>query len=172
MKLNRPHISHKTDKGFVQLDLKSPEDVVRTFEDFRHRCDGEPLEVMLQPMVYGGREVILGGRQDEVFGPVILFGLGGVFVEALGDVIWRVAPIAPADARSMIYQIRGRKLLTGTRGQSPSDLAALESMLMRISAMLVNHPEIREIDINPVRVAREKEGAYALDARVILQHGP
>jgi acyl-CoA synthetase (NDP forming) len=128
----------------------------------------KPIEVLIQPMSPPGREVIIGGKQDPVFGPVIVFGLGGVLVEALGDVVWRMAPIGAHDARQMIGKIKGKKILAGVRGDPPADTEALEDALLRLSALLVDFPEIREIDINPVRVSGRGGGATALDARVIL----
>jgi acetyltransferase len=121
-------------------------------------------------MVEKGQEVILGGRRDEVFGPVILFGFGGIFVETLEDVVWRVAPINREEARRMIAQIRGRKILSGIRGERPYDVHAIEELLVRLSQMMVDLPMIREIDINPVMVLGEGQGALAVDAKVIIKH--
>jgi len=168
IKINRPYISHKTDNGFVRLAINSDQDISSVFEVFRSKIAEQDLEVLIQPVVTLGREVILGGKQDDVFGPVILFGLGGVFVEALEDVSWRLAPIGRCDARAMIDRIKGRKVLDGRSGQLPHDLDALEDLLIRLSQMLADFPMIQEIDINPVKVARVGEGAQALDARVIL----
>ncbi|MBN2125303.1 MAG: acetate--CoA ligase family protein [Deltaproteobacteria bacterium] len=167
MKLNVPHISHKTDSGALRLDLDSEDQIAEAFQEFLALGEAE-TEVLIQAMVRGGREVILGGKRDPVFGPTILFGIGGIFVEALDDVVWRVAPITRRDARDMIHSIRGMKVLTGIRGQRAYDLPALEDMLVRLSRMIMNHPEIQEIDINPVMVLHEGKGARALDARVLL----
>jgi len=168
LKINHPHISHKTDQGGILLDLNSAEAITEGFEAMRAGIPSEHLEVLVQPMIEKGREVILGGRQDAVFGPVLMFGLGGIFVEALGDVIWRVAPIHRHDARAMIDGIKGSKILGDIRGEKPSDLEALEDLLLRLSQLLVDFPVIREIDINPVKVMTAGQGAMALDARVIL----
>jgi len=170
MKVNHPHVSHKTDSGLIILSLNSEEDILSNFEDFQARVAPGDLEVLIQPMVNEGREVILGGRRDAVFGPVILFGLGGIFVEALMDVVWRVAPIRRHDAKAMIDGIKGRKVLDGIRGEKPYDLETLEKLLISLSRMLVDLPMIQEIDINPVKVASVGQGAQALDARVILKH--
>lgn len=112
---------------------------------------------------------MLGGRQDEVFGPVVLFGLGGILVEALGDVVWRVAPVTRQDATAMIRQIKGFKILTGMRGEAPSDLDSLEELIMQLSQILLDHPEIQEMDINPIKVGPTGQGSQALDARIILR---
>jgi len=169
MKVVQPHTSHKTDQGMVRLNLNVDEEISSAFAAFSRVVTPEDLEVMIQPMISEGREVMLGGKQDEVFGPVILFGLGGILVEALGDVVWRVAPVTRADAKAMIRQIKGFKLLTGMRGDPPSDLESLEDLLIRLSHILLNHPEIQEMDINPIKVGAIGQGAQALDARVILR---
>jgi acyl-CoA synthetase (NDP forming) len=168
LKLNRPHVSHKTDQGLVRVGLHSDQAIQDAFKAFQEKTGEEEIEVLVQPMVEQGREVMLGGRQDAVFGPVVLFGLGGVFVEAMGDVVWRVAPVQPHDARAMINGIRGRKILTGVRGEGPCDLDAIQDLLVRVSQMLVELPVIREIDVNPVKAEEAGKGAWALDARVIL----
>jgi acetyltransferase len=168
MKINRPHISHKTDLGAIRLNLDSEERIKDTFRDFQSLVDGTELEVLIQPTAKGGQEVILGGKRDEVFGPVILFGLGGILVETLEDVAWRVAPINREEAGRMIEQIKGRQILSGTRGAEPSDKNAIEALLVRLSQMLTDFPLIKEIDINPVLVYPEGEGALAVDARVII----
>lgn len=172
MKLNRPHMSHKTDAGFVRLDLDSERDIRRTFEDFKSRAESQKVEVLVQPMVKEGREVLLGGKQDAVFGPVIVFGLGGIFVEALGDVVWRVAPIGRHDAKAMIDQIAGKKVLQGIRGERACDLETLEELLVKLSRMLVDLPAVQEIDINPIKLGSSGQGAQAIDARIILSPSP
>jgi acyl-CoA synthetase (NDP forming) len=167
MKINRPHISHKSDTHAVRLNLDSEDQAAAAFRDLQ-AIGGQETEALLQPMRYRGRELILGGKRDNVFGPAILFGLGGILVEALEDVVWKVAPISREEARLMIRSIRGFKILQGLRGQAPSDLEAVEDLLVRLSQMLVDFPEIQEIDLNPVMVFNEGKGAQALDARVIL----
>ncbi len=155
--------------GAVKLGLDTEAGILDSFHAMAAAAGtDEPIEVLIQPMSPPGREVIIGGKRDPVFGPVILFGLGGVLVEALGDVVWRVAPIGSNDARQMIGKIKGKKILAGIRGEPPADMEALEDALLRLSALLMDFPEIREIDINPVRVANRGGGAIALDARVIL----
>jgi acyl-CoA synthetase (NDP forming) len=111
-------------------------------------------------------EVIMGMTKDPQFGPVLMFGLGGVFVEVLKDVSFRIVPLEPRDARQMIRDIQGFPVLEGFRGQDPADLAALEEMLMRLSAFVEKHPEIQELDLNPIFAY--KDGALAVDARIVL----
>ena len=122
----------------------------------------------MQPMVTGGQELILGGRQDANFGPVVLAGLGGIFVEVFEEVSLRVAPITRQEATEMIDQLRGAPILKGARGRKPADIRAVAEALLRLSQLLNDFPEIREIDLNPLRVFHENEGCRALDARVIL----
>ncbi len=172
LKINHPHISHKTDQGGILLDLNTEDMITEGFVTMKEKIGAGDVEVLVQPMVEKGREVILGGRQDAVFGPVLMFGLGGIFVEALGDVVWRVAPIHQHDARAMTTGIRGSRILGGIRGEKPSDLEALEDLLLRLSQLLVDFPVIREIDVNPVKVMTAGEGTMALDARVILSEKP
>ncbi len=109
------------------------------------------------------------GGKDDVFGPVVIFGLGGIFVEAIRDVVYRVAPIDYNTAANMITKIRGKKILEGLRGKEPYDVDAIADLLVRLSEMLVDFPSIREIDINPVMVFPKGKGATAIDARVILE---
>lgn len=172
MKINRPPVSHKTDMGAVRLHVDSEEEIKRIFSEFRTLAGEQTLEVLVQAMVKRGHEVILGGKRDPVFGPVILFGLGGLFVEAIEDVVWRVAPIDREEAHRMVHQIAGVKVLLGTRGKKRSDLEALEDLLVRLSAMLMDLPMIEEIDINPVMVFGMGEGTQTVDARVLIAKQP
>jgi len=115
-----------------------------------------------------GREVILGMNRDKHFGPVMMFGLGGIYVEALKDVSFRLAPVTPLGARHMIEQIRTFTILKGIRGEKPADLDVITDCLLRLSQLSCEQPDIQEIDINPLLVFPEKQGALALDARIIL----
>jgi acetate---CoA ligase (ADP-forming) len=168
MKINSPHFSHKSDLGAVQLNVKTQAEVEKAFKKLT-ALGGEGTEVLVQSMVTRGREVILGGKRDQSFGPIVLFGLGGIFVEALKDVAWRVAPLSYEEARKMIESIRGARVLQGIRGEKPYDIESVADLLVRLSHMLVDLPQIQEIDVNPVLVFPEGEGAVAVDARVILK---
>ncbi len=132
------------------------------------RQSGEVSGYLVQPMVVG-REIIIGGRQDPQFGPVILVGMGGIFVEIFEDVVVRVAPITREGALEMINALRGVQVLKGVRGQLPADLAAVTDALLRLSQLMSDFPGIQEIDINPVAVFNEGDGCIALDARIILK---
>jgi acetyltransferase len=173
IKIVAEQISHKSDVGGVQLNLRNNSALVGAYEDMLKRIqkvypgiktDG----VLVQPMVTGGRELILGGRQDPQFGPVILVGLGGIFVEIFEEVNVRVAPITRSEAVEMVEQLKGFQILKGARGDRPSDIDALIETLLRLSQLLTEFPEIKEVDINPLRVFLEGEGCRALDARIIL----
>jgi len=129
---------------------------------------GADTQILVQTMVTRGREVILGGKRDQSFGPIVLFGLGGIFVEALKDVVWRLAPLSYEEAKKMIGSIGGARILHGVRGEKPCDIETVADLLVRLSNMLVDLPQIQEIDINPVLVFPEGEGAQAVDARVIV----
>jgi len=175
IKIIAEQISHKSDVGGVQLNLRNGPAVAAACEDMMNRIhqaypqariDG----VLVQPMITGGRELILGGRQDPQFGPVVLVGLGGIFVEIFEEVVVRVAPISHRDALEMIECLRGVQILKGARGHKPSDIHAVVDALLRLSQLLTDFPEIKELDINPLRVFHEQEGCRALDARAILAH--
>ncbi|HEX9091806.1 MAG TPA: acetate--CoA ligase family protein, partial [Anaerolineales bacterium] len=174
IKVISEQISHKSDVGGVQLNLRNGPAVEEAFEDMLHRIHQSYPEVkidgvLVQPMVTGGQELILGGRQDANFGPVVLVGLGGIFVEVIEEVALRVAPITAREAAEMIDELRGAPILKGARGHKPSDIAAVSDALLRLSQLMVDFPEIRELDINPLRVFQDNNGCRALDARIMLQ---
>jgi len=173
IKVISEEVSHKSDVGGVQLNLRNREAVTEAFrnmaEGIRHaypqaRIDG----VLVQPMAAGGRELILGGRQDDQFGPVVLVGMGGVFVEIFEEVALRVAPIGRRDALAMVEELRGAPILMGARGHKRSDIEAVVDAILRLSQLLCDFPEIQELDINPLYVFYEYDGCQALDARIIL----
>jgi acetyltransferase len=157
----------------VQLNLRNRASVIEAFEDMTAKIqDAFPnvkLDgVMVQPMAVGGRELILGGRQDKQFGAVILVGLGGIFVEVFEKASMRIAPISRAEAITMVEELGGSRILMGARGHRRSDIDALVDAILRLSQLLTDFPQIKELDINPLRVFHEGEGCLALDARIIL----
>jgi len=171
VKVVSPDIVHKSDVGGVRLDLQSAEEVARAFEEVmaaarRHAPEARVLGVSVQRQAPPGVEVIVGLSKDPQFGPVVMFGLGGVWVELLRDVSFRIVPLEPRDARQMMREIKAFPLLTGFRGQPPADLEALERILLRVSELAEAHPEIAELDLNPI-FARP-DGAEAVDARIVL----
>ncbi|MFC1922669.1 acetate--CoA ligase family protein [Chloroflexota bacterium] len=174
IKIVAEQISHKSDVGGVQLNLRNSTALAEVFDDMMDRIHKTYPEakldgVLVQPMVTGGRELILGGRQDPQFGPVLLAGLGGIFVEIFEESQVRVAPISRREAQEMIQGLRGYQILAGARGHKPADIDALIETLLRLSQLLTDFPEIKELDINPLRVFHEGEGCRALDARIILE---
>ncbi len=173
MKVISEHISHKSDVGGVQLNLRNGPAVIEAFEDMTERIhraypDARIDGVLVQPMAVGGRELILGGRQDEQFGPVVLVGLGGIFVEIFEEVAVRVAPISRREALAMVEELRGAPILMGARGDKRFDIDAVVEAILRLGQLLCDFPQIQELDINPLRVFYEGEGCRALDARIIL----
>lgn len=173
IKIVSDQISHKSDVGGVQLNLRNPEALAEAFEEMMTRIgkaypDAKLDGVLVQPMVSGGRELILGGRQDPQFGPVVMVGMGGIFVEILDEVSVRVAPIAQWEALEMIEELRGAQILKGARGDQASDIEAVTEALLRLAQLLQDFPEIKEVDINPLRVFYAGEGCRALDARMML----
>lgn len=161
-------VVHKSDVSGVVLGLNDRAAVRREAAAMRARVlsqvpDATDLRFLVQRMVGGGVEVILGGRQDPSFGPVVMFGLGGVFVEVFGDVAFRVAPLTRADVEEMLAEVRGRALLEGARGRPPADREALIGAILAFSRLLVENPDIAEIEINPLLAL--PEGVVAVDAR-------
>ena len=174
MKIVGPKILHKTDVGGVQLDLadgtavRAAHDTM--LETVRSRL-GKEVEiwgVLIQKMMDRGKEVILGVTRDKRFGAVLMVGLGGIYTEIMKDVAFRLAPIRENEADEMIREIRSIKLLQGARGEPPSDLSAVAECLMRLSQFVTAHPEIHELDINPLLVYPRGKGAVVADARIIL----
>jgi acetyltransferase len=123
---------------------------------------------LVQEMVTGGREILVGMNRDPQFGPLVAFGLGGIYVEALKDVAFRIAPFSRQEADEMIHEIRSYPLLEGVRGEAPADHEAMVDALMRISQLVTDFPEIVELDINPLTVFEEGRGAMAIDMRLVL----
>ncbi len=170
-------VSHKSDVGGVQLNLRNESAVRDAYAEIgrsiTRSIPSAILEgVLVQPMVVGGRELILGGRQDSQFGPVVVMGLGGVFVEIFGQLAMRIAPVSHQDALDMLSGLRGFAILHGARGQAPSDLDAVADTAVRLSRLLTDVPSITEVDVNPLRVFTAGAGCLALDARVVVARQP
>lgn len=172
LKIASPDILHKSDVGGVTLHIQDAEAVRQAFRTMQQsvathaptaRLDG----IIVQPMAEPGLEVIIGMSKDATFGPVLMFGLGGVLVEVLKDVAFRIVPLSQQDAAEMLRDIKGFAMLTGYRGNPAADLEALQHVLLTLSAFVADHPEIKEIDLNPIYAYAQ--GALAVDARVILE---
>jgi acyl-CoA synthetase (NDP forming) len=170
-KLASRTIVHKTEVGGVRLSLQNAEDVRQAYRDIRKRLQElgqvDAMEgVLIQPMLSGGVEVMVGATHDPSFGPLVAFGLGGIHVEILQDVQFRVTPLTDRDARAMVREIRGYRLLEGYRGHPPADIAALEELLLRISTLVEEVAEVSELDLNPVFALPPGQGCRIVDARI------
>ncbi|MBM4405292.1 MAG: acetyl-CoA synthetase [Chloroflexi bacterium] len=172
MKILSPDIAHKSDVGGVKLGLKNEAEVAAAHDEMlaavqRAAPNARIAGVSIQPMARQGTEVIIGMTKDAAFGPVLMFGLGGIFVEVLKDVAFRVVPLTQRDARQMVREIKGYPVLQGVRGQAGADVTKLEEAILKLSAFVDAHPEIKELDMNPVFAYRD--GLAAVDARIVLE---
>jgi acetyl coenzyme A synthetase (ADP forming)-like protein len=174
LKVSSPDILHKTEVGGVRLHLETEDDVRKAWRALREEISLRVPQArwegaLVEQEVRGGREVILGAQRDPQFGPIVLFGLGGVYVEVLKDVTFRLAPMRRLSARHMVRSIQGFPLLEGVRGEGPADLDALEEILLRLSQFIVEQDLVQELDVNPLLVRGKGQGAVAVDARIVLQ---
>jgi acyl-CoA synthetase (NDP forming) len=170
-KIASSHVPHKTDIGGVRLNLTSAADVRKAFSDIIARARQIVPEnaidgITIQPMVADGLETIIGIAHDPIFGPLVGFGIGGIDVELLGDVRFRIAPLTDHDADELLHEIRGFKLLQGYRGRPAADVEALRDILLRVSRLAEDLPEIVELDLNPVMALSSGKGCRVVDARV------
>ncbi|MEA1958345.1 MAG: bifunctional GNAT family N-acetyltransferase/acetate--CoA ligase family protein, partial [Chloroflexota bacterium] len=173
LKLLSDTIIHKTDVGGVALDLRNQAEVKRAFDDIRGRLESlgrssDMRGVTVQKMVRGGVELIVGVTQDPSFGPLILFGMGGVYTELFKDVAFRIHPLTDVDAEEMVRSVNAYKLLKGWRGSPAGDVKAIEGLLLRVSEMIEDVPQIAELDLNPVKVMEKGRGYVIVDARLML----
>jgi acyl-CoA synthetase (NDP forming)/GNAT superfamily N-acetyltransferase len=164
LKADVPGLLHKTDAGAVKLDLRSEADVRRAYRALTDQFGGRQRQVLVQAMIAGGTEVIVGVADDHMFGPLVVFGLGGVATDVLADQAARLTPLTDTDADRLIGSIRSAPLLRGHRGSPPADLGALRDLLLRVSRLADDLPEVTELDLNPV-IARP-DGAFVVDARI------
>ena len=172
LKITSPDVVHKSDAGGVKLGLKTAKQAGKAYDDIMKAIKKQYPKaniqgVAVQKMARPGLEVIIGVSTDAQFGPVIMFGLGGILVEVLKDVSFRIVPLTRRDAREMIHEIKGYPLLEGYRGQEPVDVANLEELILKVSSFAEKYPEVEELDLNPIFAY--KDGAVAVDARVILK---
>lgn len=171
LKVSSADITHKSDAGGVKVGLTGEEQVAAAYQVILASCrekfpEADIEGVTVQNMAAPGLEVIIGMATDPQFGPVLMFGLGGVWVEVLKDVSFKIVPLTRADAANAIREIRAARLLDGFRGSQPVDTAALEDILLRVSEFVAKTPQVKEMDLNPIFAY--PEGAIAVDARVIL----
>ncbi len=171
LKIVSADVTHKSDVGGVKVGIESADDVRTAFDHIvasvkNAQPDASIDGIAVQQMAPTGTEVIIGVSKDPQFGPVVMFGLGGILVEVLKDVAFRIVPLEARDARQMIREIKGFPVLEGVRGQDPADLDALEVLILQISQFIEAHPEIEELDLNPVFAY--KDGRIAVDARIVI----
>ena len=174
MKIISPDIIHKFDAGGVVLEIETVEEAEKAYDEIlknakSYKAGADIHGVLMERMARGGVEVILGSSRDPKFGPICMFGLGGTFVEAMKDVSFRLAPMWEISAEKMIYSIKAVKVLEGVRGMPPSDIDAIKDCILRLSQMVAAHPEISELDINPLIVYPRGEGCVVADSRIILK---
>lgn len=171
MKIVSPDIIHKTDAGGVKVGVEDEEEARMAYQEIifkakKYNKNAEISGVIVYSMVPQGTEIIIGMMKDPHFGPVIMFGLGGIFVEILKDISFRILPIEEIDVREMITEIKGYEILKGARGNPPRDIQAIKEVLMKVSKLTMENLEINEIDLNPIFVF--EKGLQVVDARMIL----
>jgi acyl-CoA synthetase (NDP forming) len=172
LKISSTDVIHKSDSGGVKLGLANAAQVGKAYNEIvssikRAYPKAHTEGVSVQPMAPPGVEVIVGMSKDAQFGPVLMFGLGGILVEVLKDVSFRIVPVTIRDARAMIREIKGYPVLEGYRGQKPASIPALEKLIVKVSQFVEKNPQIRELDLNPIFAYPDK--AVAVDARIILE---
>jgi acyl-CoA synthetase (NDP forming) len=172
LKISSSDVVHKSDSGGVKLGLANATQVGKAYNEIissvKQASPEAQIEgVSVQPMAPPGVEVIVGMSKDPQFGPVLMFGLGGILVEVLKDVSFRIVPVTERDAREMIREIKGYPLLEGYRGQKPASIPALEKLIVKVSQFVEKNPQIKELDLNPIFAYPDK--AVAVDARIILE---
>ncbi len=172
LKIVSADVLHKSDVGGVVLNLKNAAEVGNAYDRMlenvkRYKPNARLAGVLVQEMAPSSTEVIVGAIKDPQFGPTLMFGLGGIFVEVLKDVTFRIAPITESDAREMITEVQGYPILRGYRGQPPADTEAIARILVNTSRLVMHHMEIKELDLNPIIVY--EKGAKTVDARIILE---
>jgi acyl-CoA synthetase (NDP forming) len=166
LKADAASVVHKSDMGGVAMNLIDADAVKKAATKMRERIDAQDLRFFVQQFVPGGREVILGAKAEPGLGHLIMFGLGGIFVEVLKDVVFNLTPITDAEAREMVDGIKASTLLSGVRGEKPVDKNALSDLIERLSRLTSDFPQIKELDLNPVMAF--ENGAVAVDARIAL----
>lgn len=172
LKIVSPDVIHKSDVGGVIVNLKDANDVQKAYERImnsvkKHKPDAKIVGMLVQEMAPQSTEVIVGATKDPQFGPTLMFGLGGIFVEILKDVAFRIAPVTEDEAREMIAAVKAYPLLKGYRNTPPADIEAIVEILLNTSRLVMKHQEIKELDLNPIMVY--EKGAKTVDARIILE---
>ena len=171
VKVIAPSALHKSDVGGIVLGVSGDVAVAEAFDRVTSVVD-DATGALVQEYVPDGHEVIIGMTEDPSFGPLLAFGLGGVFVELIGDIAFRIHPLTDIDADEMIGEVRAARLLEGYRGEAPGDVGALREALLRVSAMIDDLPEIAEMDLNPVKVLPPGRGLRVVDLRIRVRQVP
>jgi acyl-CoA synthetase (NDP forming) len=171
MKIVSPDILHKSDAGGVKLNIQDEREAKLAYQEIifnakKYNKEAKISGIIAYSMIPQETEIIIGMMKDPCFGPTIMFGLGGIFVEILKDISFRILPIEARDAEEMISEIKGYKILKGIRGEAPKDVQAIKDLLLKISQLTLDNPEINEIDLNPVFIFNQ--GLQVVDARMIL----
>jgi acyl-CoA synthetase (NDP forming) len=174
IKLVSAAITHKTDVGGVVLGLNTEKEVKQAYNDIKDKLakqgrDKDMEGVIVQKMIEGGIEAIVGVTQDPSFGPLIMFGSGGIYAELIKDVAFRLHPLTDLDADELIRSVKLVSLYEGYRGSPPADIAAVQELLLRLSIMVEDLPQVAEIDFNPVKALPQGEGYRILDARILIR---
>jgi acyl-CoA synthetase (NDP forming) len=167
MKGCSPEITHKTEKGLIRTDIRDDKEALDTFNDIMAGMNGSHGSILIQEMIKGKRELVIGLIRDPQFGPCVMFGLGGIFTEILKDVSFRLAPLEKRDALEMMDEIKAHKILDAVRGMEPVDRELLSEMLINVGRIGVENDAIKEIDINPVIISGSRP--VAVDALIVLQ---
>ena len=172
LKIVSPDIMHKSDVGGVIVNLKDADSVQNAYQQImknvkKHNVNAKIIGVLVQEMAPASTEVIVGSIKDSQFGPALMFGLGGIFVEVLKDVTFRIAPITEEEAHEMITEVKAYPLLKGYRNTPPADIDAIVQILLKTSKLVTEHQEIKELDLNPIMVY--EKGAKTVDARIVLE---
>jgi acyl-CoA synthetase (NDP forming) len=172
LKIVSPDIIHKSDVGGVIINIKDAKDVQSAYKQImdnvkKHKPDAKIVGMLVQEMASQSTEVIVGATKDPQFGPTLMFGLGGIFVEILKDVTFRIAPVIEDEAREMIKEVKAYPVLKGYRNMPPADIEAIVRILLNTSRLVMEHQEIKELDLNPIMVY--EKGAKTVDARIILE---
>ena len=160
-------IVHKTEKGLIRVDIRNKEETLAAFNEIKAAMDVADKTVLVQQMVKGQRELVVGLTRDPQLGPCVMFGLGGIFTEVLNDTVFRVAPLEKEDALEMMQEIKGRKILDAVRGMAPADKNMLAEILIRVGRIGIENEKIKEIDINPIILSAGKP--IAVDALMVLE---
>jgi len=169
MKGSSSSITHKTEKGLIRVDIRNEKEAVTAFEEIMGKMNSEREGVLVQEMVKGQRELVVGLTRDPQFGPCVMFGLGGIFTEILKDISFRVAPLEKQDALDMMQEIKGHKILKAVRGMEPVDMDTLAQILINVGRIGLENEAIKEIDINPLILSGARP--VAVDALVVLEEG-